>query len=517
MKAVRKIKTRPIEEQINSSQIETRSARASLKVFDSPLQQLIIIIVAIFFAEVIVTFFLANLPTLSIYKSALLDSLLLIIMTFPVLYFIMLRPLRLHFNEFKRVEKTLRENENFLQTIVETAPECIKLVSSDGTLLTMNRAGLAMIEADSLEQVKGKSIYPLVNSGHREAFRRLTKEVFQGKTGILEFEVVGIKGGHLLLETHAVPLCNDKGEVVSLLGLTRNITERKHAEKALLESEETYRSLVESTDDSIYLIDRNYKYLYMNKKHATRMGFSEDEYVGRAYSEFHAPEETKDFIAVVDKVFETGGSTQHEHRSTRDGRYFLLTLSPVKGTDKRIVAVTVISKNITELKGMEEKLHTLSVTDELTGLYNRRGFFTLVEQMLKLSKRQKRGVFMLYADLDNLKGINDTFGHQDGDLALIDTANVLKATYRESDITARIGGDEFVVVPVGSSGDNIERITARLQENLVAFNAKSDRSYKLSISFGIVYYNPESPCSIDELIVQAEKLMYEQKRHKQKS
>lgn len=101
---------------------------------------------------------------------------------------------------------------------------------------------------------------------------------------------------------------------------------------------------------------------------------------------------------------------------------------------------------------MHERLHTISLHDDLTGLYNRRGFFTLAEHLLKLAKRQQEGLFMLYADLDDLKKINDTLGHQKGDWALIDTANLLKETFRESDIIARIGGDEFVVMPIETTG-----------------------------------------------------------------
>ena len=121
----------------------------------------------------------------------------------------------------------------------------------------------------------------------------------------------------------------------------------------------------------------------MNKKHIVRMGFSGDNYTGLSYSEFHTPEETKAFMRDVDKVFQTGEPAHHEHRSLRDGGYFAQTLSPVKGDAGQTVAVTIISKDITEYKQMEEKLRTLSLTDELTGLYNRRGFFSLSEQLLK--------------------------------------------------------------------------------------------------------------------------------------
>ncbi len=165
--------------------------------------------------------------------------------------------------------------------------------------------------------------------------------------------------------------------------------------------------------------------------------------------------------------------------------------------------------------GIQEKQRAMAITDELTGLSNRRGFFTLAAQQLNLAKRQKRGICMLYADVDNLKGINDTLGHHKGDQALTDTANLLRATYRESDIIARIGGDEFVVIPVGPERDSVEIVASRFQQNLREHNAKKHRSYKLSISFGVACFDPLNPCTIDELLAQADKMMYEQKRLKQ--
>lgn len=299
--------------------------------------------------------------------------------------------------------------------------------------------------------------------------------------------------------------------------LKAEIDKRKQAEEALRESEEKYRTLIESTEDSIYLVDRNHKYLFMNKKHISRMGFIGDEYLGHAYREFHSPDETKWFVENVNKVFNTGRSIRHEHKSLRDGSYFLQTLSPARKSAGTITDVTIISKDISELKRMEEKLRALSLTDELTGLYNRRGFFTLVEQLLKLAKRQKTGTFMLYADVDKLKDINDTFGHQEGDLALIEIANILKKNFRESDIIARIGGDEFVAIPVGTAVDTIEIITARLQKSFEIYNEERNCSYKLALSVGTAYYDPEHPCSIDELLIQGDKLMYARKRQTRES
>jgi diguanylate cyclase (GGDEF)-like protein/PAS domain S-box-containing protein len=292
---------------------------------------------------------------------------------------------------------------------------------------------------------------------------------------------------------------------------------RREVEENLRQSEEKYRSLVESTEDSIYLVDMNCRYLFMNKKHLSRLCLPKGGFLGRMYNEFHSQKETKEFIEKMNMVCKTGESIQYEHRSDRDGRYFLRTVSPVNNSDGITMAVTVVSKDITDRKQMEEKLRDLSFTDELTGLYNRRGFFAFVAQQLKLSDRLKRGVFMLYADMDGLKSINDTLGHLEGDQALIDMANILKATYRDSDIVGRIGGDEFVVIPIGTTGDDIKIITDRFQENLENHNAKRNRGYKLSISIGVSYYDPENPCSIDELLLQADRMMYEQKKLKKKS
>jgi diguanylate cyclase (GGDEF)-like protein len=163
----------------------------------------------------------------------------------------------------------------------------------------------------------------------------------------------------------------------------------------------------------------------------------------------------------------------------------------------------------------EEALLALSLIDELTGLYNRRRFFVLTEQSLKLSVRTKKKLLLLFIDMDNLKWINDHHGHNEGDQALIDLANILKKTFRESDIIARIGGDEFVVLSE-STDENGETVLTRLYENIKDHNAERSRGYTLSISVGTTQFDPKYPISIDELLSNADALMYAQKRKKSK-
>jgi diguanylate cyclase (GGDEF)-like protein len=169
-------------------------------------------------------------------------------------------------------------------------------------------------------------------------------------------------------------------------------------------------------------------------------------------------------------------------------------------------------KMMRDQRGMEA-LSALSLTDDLTGLYNRRRLLVLAEQYLKLSVRTKKKLLFLFIDVDNLKWINDHYGHQAGDQALIDLAAVLKKTFRESDIIARIGGDEFVVLSE-STDRNGDIAVTRLYENIAEENARGDRPCPLSISVGTTQFDPEHPVSIDELLSKADASMYSQKRKK---
>jgi diguanylate cyclase (GGDEF)-like protein len=162
----------------------------------------------------------------------------------------------------------------------------------------------------------------------------------------------------------------------------------------------------------------------------------------------------------------------------------------------------------------EEALIALSLTDGLTGLYNRRRFFILTEQCLKGAIRTKKRPLLLFIDMDDLKWINDHYGHNEGDQALIDFANILNKTFRESDIIARIGGDEFVVL-LESTDENGETMVTRLYENLRDYNTKRSQRV-LSISLGTAQFDPEYPISIDELLSKADALMYAQKRRRGK-
>jgi len=153
---------------------------------------------------------------------------------------------------------------------------------------------------------------------------------------------------------------------------------------------------------------------------------------------------------------------------------------------------------------------SLSLTDVLTGLNNRRGFFTKAEPLFQVARRQHRGSAVVYADIDGLKQVNDTLGHMMGDQMIRDAASMLSVSLREADVLARIGGDEFVAYALDEAEPHA--LLARLQQTLDAFNHLRQRPYKLSLSVGMVSCSPTAYVTLSDCIQQADRAMYENKR-----
>lgn len=172
-----------------------------------------------------------------------------------------------------------------------------------------------------------------------------------------------------------------------------------------------------------------------------------------------------------------------------------------------------LEQEIQERLRAEAQVRQLSLTDELTGLYNRRGFFLLADQQLKIARRTQTSCCLLFVDLDGLKKINDTLGHEMGDRAIVDTAQLLKQTFRDSDIVARLGGDEFVIF-IPAFLDNANDFAPRLQANIDCFNDRHEKSYQLSMSVGVKQCHWNDNLSLEQLVTQADNFMYEHKRSK---
>lgn len=168
--------------------------------------------------------------------------------------------------------------------------------------------------------------------------------------------------------------------------------------------------------------------------------------------------------------------------------------------------------SVKPLKKELAEVEKLTIIDSLTGIYNRRGFNMFAEQQMKYSIRMKQKLELFFIDIDNLKTINDKLGHKEGDVAIVATAEILRKSFRDSDIVSRLGGDEFLVLAIGKITE-VSHITDRIE----SYSRIESPAFKLSVSVGVAEFDPENPCSVDDLIFRADKLMYEQKEQKKKA
>jgi diguanylate cyclase (GGDEF)-like protein len=159
-----------------------------------------------------------------------------------------------------------------------------------------------------------------------------------------------------------------------------------------------------------------------------------------------------------------------------------------------------------------DRLRSYALADDLTGLYNRRGFLILGLQNLKLASRTGYSLLLFFVDIDHFKRVNDSLGHLEGDAFLICCAEVLKSTFRNSDIIARVGGDEFVILAQESAENGSQAIFNRLESALHLLNEKVDSPHKLSLSVGVARFDPQNPVSLGELFSLADREMFERKR-----
>ncbi len=310
-----------------------------------------------------------------------------------------------------------------------------------------------------------------------------------------------------------------KGQVDARL-LVRSIRyaiERKKADDAVKRTEERFKLLIENTLDLIEMLGVDGTMNFVSPSHKRILGYDNDDLLGRRVFEFIHPEDLPRVLDIFTETLQNHDRLYSAEFRVRHKEGYWVTLESIGKLcppELSTMGVIVNSRDITERKKMEERLRSLSITDDLTGLYNRRGFLTFADHHIKAAERRKERVLLILIDLDGLKQINDAYGHNIGDQALIDAAQLIKQTFRNSDVTARISGDEFVVVTTDSDGNGEEAIKRRMKENLNSYNSQAAKPYHLSFSYGIAKFDPRIPSSIDRLLVKADELMYASKNNK---
>ncbi len=300
--------------------------------------------------------------------------------------------------------------------------------------------------------------------------------------------------------------------------LNRYIAEQERISKALVESEEHFRNAFDYAAIGMALVSPDGDWLRVNRSLCEIVGYAEAELL---ISNFQAITHHNDlgqdlaeiYRMLGDEILTSQLEKRYIHKLGHDV-WVSSSASLVRDTQGNPLHFIFQIQDITERKRAEAAIQTLSLADELTGLYNRRGFVAFCEQHVNSVHRTNKGLAIVYADLDGLKQINDSFGHKEGDRALTKTAELLKETFRSSDVLGRWGGDEFTVLAALDPEGCVESLVSRLEKKFESYNALNHVPYKLSLSIGVAELKSDGTQSMEDLMARADAAMYENKRRK---
>lgn len=428
-------------------------------------------------------------------------------------------------DQVKAIE-ALQDSEEKYRNILDTIEDGYYEVDMEGNFTFFN---------DSLCHILGYSrerLMEIRNSDYMD--EETVKQVFQTldrvyRTGrsakAFNWEIIREDGMRRIVESSISLIEDSRGNALGYRGIIRDSTERELTREVLRMSEEKYRTILENIEDGYYEVDLAGSLTFFNNAICKITGFDEDELIGKNYLEIIVSDQSESVYETFNEVYKSRIPARaivwEMINKNGEIKFAESSVSLILDRKKEPIGFRGIVRDITDRKRMEEKLtqtldevRSLSLTDELTGLYNRRGFLTIAQQQLKVAHRMKGDILLLFADMDDLKEINDTHGHKEGDKALVNIAKIFKKTFRESDIIARMGGDEFAVLTLETSHSDANIIKKRLQKNLNATNKKGKKNYKLAVSVGLVRYGRTRTYSIEEMLDKADKKMYKEKQKK---
>ncbi|MGE5455336.1 MAG: diguanylate cyclase domain-containing protein, partial [Methylocystaceae bacterium] len=309
-------------------------------------------------------------------------------------------------------------------------------------------------------------------------------------------------------------LYTPEGEVEGIVILGEDVTEREKTAQALTESEAILRQITDNMTDLISRLDLEGKVLYASPSHYTVLGYQVEEMKHLTLADLVHPEDVAASINKLKVALQQGETSRNQQRSRHANGTYIWTetvVNPVR-EDGKITGVILSSRDITERKKLEDDLRFLSVHDQLTGLYNRTYFEA---EMERLNSGRYDPVGIVVCDLDGLKLVNDTLGHEAGDRLLISTAAVLKQCFRQSDVVSRVGGDEFAILLPGSNHDQLEMLVYRIYEGVGYYN-EDNPDLPLSLSVGMAVRD-NRVTSMRDVYKEADNEMYRLKLNRSKS
>jgi len=272
-----------------------------------------------------------------------------------------------------------------------------------------------------------------------------------------------------------------------------------------------------SIGDSVYITDIEDNIIYVNKAFVDTFEYQEDEIIGESSCILSKKCcESKDSCNWEDSLDNMGMNEVYHIK--KDGTEFpsLISFSSIKDDSGNVLAKVGVVRDITEIKEAQKKLQVYATMDILTGALNRRAGLVILEKQIQLCKRNNWDLTICYIDVDSLKEVNDTYGHQEGDDYILFITNVLKEIIRESDGLCRLGGDEFLLMLPECDVAKAEAVLNRIVKSLDEHNERKVKPYKMGFSYGLVKYDFAEQPKIGRLIARADMEMYKHKNKKKK-
>ncbi|ANQ85875.1 diguanylate cyclase [Azoarcus olearius] len=403
--------------------------------------------------------------------------------------------------------RQLAASEARLQTIIDTEPECVSLRTPDGRVLEMNAAGLALVEADSVEALNAVGLPQLVAPAYREAFAALGRRVSAGESATLEFEIVGLRGSRRWIDAHATALRDASGEVTAILSVARDVTQRRDSEAQL----RLAATVFTHAHEGIAICDAERRIVDVNPTFCEITGYSRQEAIGASLALLNSGEDRQALSPDMWQTVARRGHWEGELWNLRkDGTEYAqrLTISAVYDAGGTPTHYIGTFSDITFVKRQQEQLEHLAHYDPLTGLPNRSLLADRLQLALAQARREESAVAVCYLDLDGFKAVNDELGHQAGDLLLVEIGRRLKDCVRAGDTVARLGGDEFVLLLLDVAGQEeciqaVSRVLAAIARPVTI--AGEYRS--VSASIGIALF-PDDDDEPEVLLRHADQAMY---------
>ena len=413
--------------------------------------------------------------------------------------------------ELKEAEERLSWERNLLLSIINTIPDHVYVKDRDHRFLLVNKADARHHGFASPEEMQGKTdfdLHPPELAWHyweeEEKLLSTGKTVWNDERQVDDWST-GTKR-KIWIATNKAPLLDEKGKIVGMVGVNRNITERKEMEEALRESEKEKVLILNALQDQVTYFDADLRIIWVNRAVFDHFGLSPSAIIGKRCYEVIAKRDTPCPGCAVARALQSGKPQEGEVVSY-NGTVWHQKAYPILDAQGRVFRLVEISLNITERRRAEERIRYLSFHDSLTGLYNR---FFFQEELQRLDTARQLPLSIIMGDVNNLKLVNDAFGHEAGDELLKKMASILLRACRKEDLVARWGGDEFLVLLPRTSLAVALEVVERVKKLCREESQRVGPSVPLSIALGCATKEREEE-NIQDIINKAESRMYRNK------